>query len=56
MISKVERGKFRFTDLDILKQEDNIVLSMEDYVQGLEDVRDIRKADRDKPLIKLELK
>ena len=27
-ISKVERGKFWFTGLDVLKQEDNIVLSM----------------------------
>ena len=28
---------------------------MEDYVRSLEDIKDIRKADIDKPLTKLEL-
>ena len=32
-ISKVERGRFRFMGLDVVRQEDNIVLSMEDYVR-----------------------
>ena len=55
-ISKVERGRFRFTGLDILRQEESIVLSMEDYIRGLEEIKDISKADRDKPLTRLELK
>ena len=29
---------------------------MEDYIRGLEEIKDISKADRDKPLTRLELK
>ena len=39
-----------------MKQKDNIMLSMEDYVRSLEDVKNIRKADRDESLTKLKLK
>ena len=55
-ISKVERGRFRFTGLDILRQENSMVMSMEDYVRSLEDITEIWKADSDEPLTRLELK
>ena len=34
-ISKIERTKFRFTDLDIASVEDGIEILMEDYVPTL---------------------
>ena len=39
-----------------MRKEGSIVLSMEDYIRGLEEIKDISKADRDKPLTRLELK
>jgi len=35
-VSKVERGKFRFTGIDIEKKKDGIHISMEDYVKSIE--------------------
>ena len=34
-VSKVERGKFRFTGIDIEEKPDGIHISMEDYVQSI---------------------
>ena len=42
--------------MDISTTEDGIMIKMEDYVDSLEDVKDIRKADRVKRLMKAELK
>ena len=36
IISKVKRGRFRFMGLDVWRQEDRIILSMEDYVRSQE--------------------
>ena len=54
-ISKVERGRFRFTGLDVVRQEDSIRLSIEDYIRSLENIKEIRKVDRYEPLTKLKL-
>ena len=35
-VSKVERGKFRFTGIDIEKKMEGIQISMEDYVKSIE--------------------
>ena len=42
--------------LDVLRQEGSIELSMEDFVRSLEHIKDIRKAVRDEPLTRLDLK
>ena len=55
-VSKVEKDKFRFTGLDISAVEDGIEIAMADYVKSMEDVKDIRKADRDEELASLEMK
>ena len=51
-VSKVEKDKFWFTGLDVCTVGDGIQISMEDYVQSLEDVQNIRKAERDEELSK----
>ena len=55
-VSKVERGKFRFTEWDIHKFEDVIKVSMKDYTNSMEEVKDIRRADRNEALTRLEMK
>ena len=55
-VSKVEKDKFRFTGIDIQKTGNEIVMSMEDYANSIEEIKDIRKAKSDDPLTKLELK
>ena len=40
-VSKVERDKFRFTGLDVHGMKEGIEISMDDYVDSLEDVKDI---------------
>ena len=44
-ISKVERNKSIFTGLDFEALEDSIKVSMQEYVNSLEDVEDIMKTD-----------
>merc|ERR1712055_1227723 len=57
VVSKVEKDKFRYTGLDIRALEDGVEISMKDYVDSLEDVGEIRKADnRNDPLSAMELK
>ena len=42
-ISKVEDDKFRFTGIDIRKMEDGIEISMDDYADSLEKIRDKKR-------------
>ena len=55
-VSKIERDKFRYTGIDVSTVEDGIEIEMEDYVESLEEVKEIRKADRNEDLTKAELK
>ena len=43
-VSKVGRGKFRFTGWDLEKYEDVVTVFMKDYVQSLNKIVKIRKA------------
>ena len=55
-MSKVERDRFRFTGWDIEKFEDQVRVTMKDYVKSMEKIMSIRKGvDRHDPLTKLEL-
>ena len=56
MVSKVEKDNIRSTGLDISMVDDGIKIEMADYVESLEEVKEIRKADRDEDLTKAELK
>ena len=47
-VSKVERGKFRFTCLDITAVKDGIEVEIDNYINSLKGIKDIRKADVDK--------
>ena len=55
-VSQIERDKFRYTGIDVSAVEDGLEIEMEDYVESLEEVKEIRKADRDEDLTKAELK
>ena len=55
-ISKIERDKFYFTGLDVATVEDRITVSMNDYMQSVKDMKDIRKVDHDEELSRLEMK
>ena len=55
-VSKIERDNFRYTGIDVLAMDDGIEVQMEDYVESLEEMKEIRKADREEDLTKLELK
>ena len=56
-MSKIEEDCFRFTGLDIKVVDDGIEVSMEDYTNSLQDVKNIRKVDNhNEPLTKLEMK
>ena len=56
-ISKVEKDNFRYTGQDISTAEDgSITIEMQDYVDSLEDIKEIRQADNGEPLTKLEMK
>ena len=56
-VSKIKEDCFRFTGLDIKKVDEGIKVSMEDYTNSLQDVKNIRKVEnRDEPLTKLEMK
>ena len=55
-VSKVEKDRFRFTGLYISSVKDGIEVTMADYVKSIEDVKEIRKADRDEELGSLEMK
>ena len=55
-VSKIERDNFRYTGIDVKTVENGIEVEMKDYVDSLEEVKEIRKADREDPLTKTELK
>ena len=42
-VSKVERDSFRYTGIDVEAIEDGIEIKMEDYVDSLEEVKEIRR-------------
>ena len=54
-VSKIEKDSFRYTDIDVKTTEDGIEIEMQDYVDSLEEVKEIRKAVIDDPLTKAEL-
>ena len=51
-ISKIERDNFCFTGLDVSTREDGIEIEMADYVASLQNVINIRKADKYEDLTK----
>ena len=55
-LSKIERENFRYTGIDVRTVEDGIEIEIQDYVDSLEEVTEIRKAVRDDPLTRAELK
>merc|ERR1712002_1135235 len=55
-ISKVEEDNFRFTGLDVKTKNGKIEVSMEDYAESIQKIKEIRKAKRDEKLTKAELK
>ena len=56
-MSKIEEDCFRFTGLDIKKVDKGIKVSIEDYTNSLEDIKEIRKVDDQNELLtKLEMK
>ena len=40
-VSKIERDNFRYTGIDVKTVEDGIEIEMEDYVESLEEVKEI---------------
>ena len=55
-VSKIEKDSFRYTGIDVKTVDDGIEIEMQDYVNSLDEVREIRKADKEDPLTKAELK
>merc|ERR1712208_106562 len=55
-VSKIERDNFRYTGIDVKTVENGIEVETKDYIDSLEEVKEIRKADREDPLTKTELK
>ena len=55
-VSKIEKDKFRYTGIDVSAVDDGIEVQMEDYLDSLEEIKEIQKADRDEDLTKAELR
>ena len=55
-VSKVERGSFRFTGIDVQKVHDGIVLSMDEYAKSFEEIKEIKRVKKDTSLTKTEMK
>merc|ERR1712163_97313 len=55
-VSKVEEDMFRFTGLDVKAKNGRIEISMEDYADSVEEIKEISKADRNERLTMAELK
>ena len=49
-VSKVEKDVFRFTGLDVKAGNGKIEVLMEDYANSVEEMKEIRRADRAKKL------
>ena len=45
-MSKLVRDKFRFTGWDVERYEDVVKVSMKEYVNFIDDIQEIRRADR----------
>ena len=54
--SKIEKDNFRYTGIDVSTMNDGIEIQMEDYIESIEEMKEIQKADREEDLTKLELK
>ena len=54
-VSKIERDRFRFTGLDVEATEGKIRISMEDYAESVEPLKEVRKANRSEKLSRIEL-
>ena len=54
-VSEIERDKFWFISLDISAVDDSIEIGLDDYMNSLKDIKDIRKTDWNEELTKLEL-
>ena len=54
-ISKLEDNEFRFTGMDVKKEGEVIIVSMEDYAKSLEKI-EIRKGLPDDPLTEVEMR
>ena len=54
-ISRIERDMFRSTGRDIEIYEDMMRLSIKDYAQSLERIREIRRAHRNRALTRMEM-
>ena len=55
-VSKIEKGSFRFTGIDVQKVNDEIILSMNDYAKSIEEIKEIRKEKKTVLLTKTEMK
>ena len=55
-ISKTERGKFRFTGIDVEQTEEGIQISMEDYANSIQQIPIFRKDSDNSPLTPAEQK
>merc|ERR1712089_84822 len=55
-VSKIEEDKFRFTGLDVKDENGKVQVSMEDYADSVNKIKEIRKADRTEKLTRAELK
>ena len=55
-VSKVEKNKYRFTGIDIENKKDGIVMSMEDYAESIEEIKEIRKEKNTEMLMKIDNK
>ena len=55
-VSKVEQNSFGFTGVDVKKTENSIEVSMEDYVESLQEVKNIRTAKKNDELLPSEMK
>ena len=55
-VSKVETNNFRFTGIDVIKVEDTIVISMNDYADSIEYIEEFRPGKPDEKLSVIELK
>ena len=55
-VSKIEENNFRFTGLDVKTNDEQIEISMEDYADSINEIKEIRKASSTEKLTKAELK
>merc|ERR1712089_42151 len=53
-VSKVEENNFRFTGLDVKTSDGTIEISMEDYADFINEIKEIRKANINEKLTKAE--